>query len=155
MLVVARDTGAPVAFTRVVYAADGSDAGIFCLKAPGLKALVEDALGSQVVDDLAPADREYIVRKTQPSTLFGTNLEARLVAKGIDTVLVTGCTTSGCVRASVIDPMSYNFRTIVLTDGVGECALAPHKANLFDMEQKSADLKTAEEVAKKITELVQ
>ena len=77
------------------------------------------------------------------------------MAKGIDTVLVTGCTTSGCVRASVIDPMSYNFRTIVLTDGVGECALAPHKANLFDMGQKSANLKAAEEVAAKITELVQ
>ncbi|MEE2760147.1 MAG: isochorismatase family protein [Pseudomonadota bacterium] len=155
LLAVARNTSIPVAFTRVVYAADGSDTGIFCLKAPGLKALVEDASSSQVVDDLAPAEGEYIVRKTQPSAFFGTNLAAWLVAKGVDTVLVTGCTTSGCVRASVIDSMSYNFQTIVVTDGVGDRALAPHEANLFDMEQKYADLMTAEEVATKITESVQ
>ena len=62
-------------------------------------------------------------------------------------MLVTGCTTSGCVRASVIDSMSYNFRTIVVSDCVGDRALGPHKANLFDMEQKYADLMTAAEVA--------
>jgi maleamate amidohydrolase len=113
--------------------------------------LIEDAPGSQVVDDLAPGPGEHVIRKTQPSAFFGTNLAAWLVAKSVDTVLVTGCTTSGCVRASVIDSMSYNFRTIVVTDGVGDRAMAPHEANLFDMEQKYADLMTAEEVAAKIT----
>ena len=77
------------------------------------------------------------------------------MAKAVDTLLVTGCTTSGCVRASVIDSMSYNFRTIVVTDAVGDRAMAPHEANLFDMEQKYADLMTAEEVASKITQRVQ
>ncbi len=152
LLATARSAQIPVAFTRVVYADDASDAGVFCLKAPGLAALTEDAPGSQVVVDLTPGPGEYIVRKTQPSAFFGTNLTAWLVAKSVDTVLVTGCTTSGCVRASVIDSMSYNFRTIVVTDGVGDRAMAPHEANLFDMEQKYADLMTAEEVATKITE---
>ena len=155
LLATARDAGIPVAYTRVVYADDGSDAGVFCLKAPGLTDLTEDAPGSQVVDDLTPVQGEYIIRKTQPSAFFGTNLAAWLVAKSVDTVLVTGCTTSGCIRASVIDSMSYNFRTVVVTDGVGDRAMAPHEANLFDMEQKYADLMTAEEVSAKLTELAQ
>jgi len=155
LLATARSAQIPVAFTRVVYADDASDAGVFCLKAPGLAALTEDAPGSQVVDDLTPGPGEYVIRKTQPSAFFGTNLAAWLVAKSVDTVLVTGCTTSGCVRASVIDSMSYNFRTIVVSDGVGDRAMAPHEANLFDMEQKYADLMTAEAVAAKITDLAQ
>ena len=145
-----RNAGIPVAFTRVVYADDGADNGVFCMKAPGLKDLTEDALGSQIVNDLAPVDGEYITRKTQPSAFFGTSLQSWLTVKHVDTVLVTGCTTSGCVRASVIDSMSYNFKTIVVTDCVGDRAIGPHEANLFDMEQKYADLMTSSEVIKRI-----
>ena len=85
LLATARVAGIPVAFTRVVYADDASDAGVFCLKAPGLKALTENAPESQVVDDLTPAAGEYVIRKTQPSAFFGTNLAAWLVAKAVDT----------------------------------------------------------------------
>ena len=150
LLTECRNAGIPVAFTRVVYADDGADNGVFCMKAPGLKDLTEDALGSQIVSDLAPVDGEYITRKTQPSAFFGTSLQSWLTAKRVDTVLVTGCTTSGCVRASVIDSMSYNFKTIVVTDCVGDRAIGPHEANLFDMEQKYADLMTSSEVIKRI-----
>lgn len=146
LLAEIRALGLPIAFTRVVYADDGSDAGVFTLKAPALTQLTEHAYGSQVVDLLKPVDGEYIVRKTQPSAFFGTSLTAWLVSKGVDTVIVTGCTTSGCVRASVIDSMSYNFRTVVATDCVGDRALGPHEANLFDMEQKYADLMTSSEI---------
>ena len=146
LLAEARALGLPIAFTRVVYADDGSDAGVFTLKAPTLKNLTEESFGSQVVDRLRPWDGEYIVRKTQPSAFFGTNLTAWLVSKSVDTVIVTGCTTSGCVRASVIDSMSYNFKTVVASDCVGDRALAPHEANLFDMEQKYADLMTSSEI---------
>ena len=142
----ARSLGLPIAYTRVVYADDGSDAGVFTLKAPALTQLTENAFGSQVVDQLAPREGEYIVRKTQPSAFFGTNLTAWFVSKGVDTVIVAGCTTSGCVRASVIDSMSYNFRTVVASDCVGDRALGPHDANLFDMEQKYADLMTSSEI---------
>ena len=109
---------------------------------------------SQIVDQLKPLDGEYIVRKTQPSAFFGTNLTAWYVSKGVDTVIVTGCTTSGCVRASVIDSMSYNFKTVVATDCVGDRALGPHEANLFDMEQKYADLMTSSEISAVLNERV-
>ena len=146
LLEACRSKGVPVAFTRVVYASDGSDAGIFTLKAPALKTLTEDADGAQIVPELAPRDGEYIVRKTQASAFFGTDLIGWLTLNGVDTVLVTGCTTSGCVRASVVDSVSYNFRTVVVTDCVGDRAQGPHEANLFDMGQKYADLMTADEV---------
>ena len=146
LLQCARAQRLPIVFTRVVYAEDGSDAGVFCLKAPGLAALTERAPASQVVPELEPLNGEHIIRKTQPSAFFGTDLSGWLASKGVDTVLVTGCTTSGCVRASVVDSMSYNFRTIVVTDCVGDRAIAPHEANLFDMGQKYADLMTSAEV---------
>ncbi len=136
----------PVAFTRVVYADDGSDAGVFCLKAPGLLKLTETSPLSQIVSELAPRPGEYVLRKTQPSAFFGTNFANWLISKAVDTLFVTGCTTSGCVRATVIDSMSYNFRTIVVTDGVGDRAIGPHEANLFDMGQKYADLVSAGDV---------
>ncbi len=146
LLAKARQASLPVAFTRVVYAADGSDAGVFCLKVPALRSLTEDAPESQVVSDLAPARGEHVVCRIQPSAFFGTGLAEKLVAHHVDTVLVAGCTTSGCVRASVVDSMSHNFRTVVVTDCVGDRAEAPHQASLFDMGQKYADLMTSDEV---------
>lgn len=141
-----RRLGLPVAYTRVVYADDGSDRGVFCLKAPTLATLTEDNPASHVVPELAPRPGEYIVRKQQASAFFGTALHGWLTMRSVDTVVHTGCTTSGCVRASVIDSLSYNYRTIVATDCVGDRALGPHEANLFDMGQKYADLMTREEI---------
>ncbi len=153
LLAGARDAALPIAFTRVVYAEDGSDAGIFCLKVPTLKTLIESAAASQVVPELEPRPGEYVVRKRQPSAFFATELAGWLVMQGVDTVLVAGCTTSGCVRASVLDSMSYNFRTSVVSDCVGDRALGPHRANLFDMEQKYADLMSADQVLSAIARL--
>ena len=141
-----RAAGVPVAYTRVVYADDGSDTGVFCLKAPKLAGLTENAPASQIVDVLKPSSGDYIVRKTQPSAFFGTGFSGWLIGKGVDTLIVTGCTTSGCIRATVVDSMSNNFRTIVVTDCVGDRASGPHRANLFDMEQKYADLMTSEQI---------
>ena len=146
LLAFARAEKLPIATTRVVYADDGSDTGVFCIKAPGLKALTEDAPASKIVDQLTPINGEYVVRKTQPSGFFGTDLAEWYQNQGVDTVLITGCTTSGCIRPSVIDAMSHNFKTVVVTDCVGDRAIGPHEANLFDMGQKYADLMTAAEV---------
>ncbi len=154
LLAVARERGLPVAYTRVVYADDGADAGVFCQKAKGLERLTEHAPASQIVAALAPRAGELIVRKTQPSAFFNTMLAPWLSGKGVDTVIVTGCTTSGCVRASVVDSLSHNFRTVVATDGVGDRALGPHEANLFDMGQKYADLMTCAEIAVRIRQAV-
>ncbi|MFN3890605.1 MAG: isochorismatase family protein [Beijerinckiaceae bacterium] len=153
LLDVARERRVPVCFTRVVYAEDGSDAGVFCLKAPKLASLTETSFASQVVDDLAPIEGEYVLRKTQPSAFFGTDLAPWLIRRRVDTVIVTGATTSGCVRASVVDAMSYNFRTIVVSNGVGDRATGPHEANLFDMRQKYADLMTSDDVIARLRAL--
>ena len=135
----------PVAYSRAVFADDGSDAGVFGMKVPGLKRLTNDADISQVVPELAPEPGEYVVCKTGPSAFFGTSLPTWLMAQGVDSVVVTGATTSGCVRASVVDSISYSYRTVVVTDCCGDRALEPHEANLFDMGQKYADLLTADE----------
>lgn len=145
LLAEMRALGLPVAYTRAVFADDGSDAGVFGMKVPALKRLTDSADISQIVPELTPVHGEYVVRKTGPSAFFGTSLASWLNAKGVDTLMVTGATTSGCVRASVIDSISYNYRTTVVTDCCGDRALEPHEANLFDMGQKYADLMTASE----------
>lgn len=147
LLAFFREARLPVVFTRIVYADDGADAGMWCRKVPRLRDLTEKAWASQVVDALAPGDGELVIRKTQASAFFGTHLAAHLVAKGVDTIVLSGCTTSGCIRASAIDAMSMNYRVTVARDCVGDRALGPHDANLFDMGQKYADLLTGAEIA--------
>lgn len=136
----------PVAFTRVVYARDGSDAGVFGRKVPSLLMLTEDHPAGQIVPELRPRENELMVRKTQASAFFGTGLAPWLVHQGADTLVVAGCTTSGCVRASVVDAIAHNFRPIVAEDCVGDRALGPHQANLFDMAQKYADVMQRDEI---------
>lgn len=135
-----RKRGLPVVFTRIAYAEDGSDAGLWTEKLPGLRTLTHAAAGSRVVADLAPLPGERVLTKTQASAFFGTDLAAWLIHRRVDSLVVTGCTTSGCVRASVVDAMSWGFRPIVLEDAVGDRAPGPHDANLFDMRQKYADV---------------
>ena len=146
LLAFFRETNRFVAFTRIVYADDGSDAGIWCQKVPRLKTLTETARDSHVVTDLEPRAGELIVRKTQASAFFATPLAGVLLSRGIDTLVIAGCTTSGCIRATVIDAMSWNFRPVVASDCVGDRALGPHDANLFDIGQKYADLMKASEI---------
>ncbi|MEQ8450124.1 MAG: isochorismatase family protein [Nitratireductor sp.] len=146
LLAHARARGLPVIFTRIVYAQDGSDAGLWCEKVPRLRELTETAAASQVVGELTPQAGELIIRKTQASAFFDTTLAAQLAYRGIDSLVMVGCTTSGCVRASAIDAMSSNIRTVVVSDCVGDRALEPHAANLFDIGQKYADLISAGQV---------
>ena len=129
-----------MAHTRIVFADDDADANVFTLKVPGLLGLKETDPASAIVPALAPAAGERVVRKTVPSAFFGTGLAAWLTGHGVGSLLVAGCTTSGCVRASVVDAMSHGFRPLVLEDCVGDRALGPHDANLFDMAQKNADV---------------
>ena len=141
-----RSQALPVAHSRVVYAEDGSDSGVFTLKAPALRMLTEHHPAGQIVPELTPQAGELIVRKTQASAFFNTGLSAWLTQRRVDTVVITGCTTSGCVRATVVDALSHNYRPIVATDCVGDRAMAPHEANLFDMGQKYADLMSRDEI---------
>lgn len=140
LLAQARQRQWPIVHTRVVYQDDGADANIFALKVPPILALREDASESQIVPQLQPVAGELVLRKTSPSAFFGTSLAAWLSLRGIRTLLIAGCTTSGCVRASVVDAMCHGFRPLVVTDCVGDRSLQAHDANLFDMNQKYATL---------------
>jgi maleamate amidohydrolase len=138
LLAQARERGWPVAHSRIVFADSGADANVFALKVPGLLVLQEEAPASAIVPQLAPREDELVVRKTEPSAFFGTGLAAWLTQRGVRTLLIAGATTSGCVRASVVDAMSHGFRPLVVEDCVGDRATGPHQANLFDMRQKYA-----------------
>jgi nicotinamidase-related amidase len=113
-------------------------------------------LGSDLaaLDPRLPAGpQDTLVIKKYASAFFGTSLAATLTAAGVDTVLVAGATTSGCVRASVVDALQYGFRPIVLSDAVADRAEGPHQANLFDMGSKYADLASTEDVLAYLQEL--
>lgn len=146
VLAAFRDKGLPIVFTRIVYAEDGSDAGVWCEKAPRLRELKESNPASHVIDILKPRSGEHVLCKTQPSAFFDTNLGSILRGKNVDAVAVVGATTSGCVRATVVDAISGNFRPTVISDCVGDRAQGPHEANLFDIEQKYANLITSKDV---------
>jgi maleamate amidohydrolase len=130
----------PVAHTRVVFAEDGSDINVFAQRIKPLQRMTEDAHSSQIVPFLQPVAGELVVRKQTASAFFNTPLATWLHLQGVDTAVVVGCTTSGCVRATVVDAMQHNFRTVVVSDCVGDRATEPHDANLFDMQQKYADV---------------
>jgi maleamate amidohydrolase len=140
LLAQARARKWPIVHTRVVYQDDGADANIFALKVPTILSLTEKSNGSQIVPQLPPLPGELIVRKNNPSAFFGTSLAGWLSQRGVQTLLIAGCTTSGCVRASVLDAMCHGFRPLVVTDCVGDRSIQAHDANLFDMDQKYAIL---------------
>ena len=145
LLQAARARGWVIAHSRIVYADDGADHSIFALKVPAMLTLKEQAHRSAIVSELAPATGELVVRKTVPSAFFGTPLAQWLTQRGVQTLVVAGAVTSGCVRASVVDAMSWGFRPVVLSDCVGDRAIAPHDASLFDMGQKYAAVMTRDE----------
>jgi maleamate amidohydrolase len=138
LLKAARERNWSIAHSRIVFADDDADSNIFTIKVPGMLTLKENDINSAIVPELTPAAGELVVRKTVPSAFFGTSLAAWLTQRGVQTLVVAGAVTSGCIRASVVDAMSWGFRPVVVSDCVGDRALAPHDANLFDMEQKYA-----------------
>lgn len=146
LLHAAREMRWPVAHSRVVYADDDSDANVFSLKVPGMLTLKEHAHDSAIVPQLAPLPGELVVRKNVPSAFFGTSLAAWLAMRGVRTLVVAGAVTSGCVRASVVDAMQCGYRPVVLSYCVGDRALGPHDANLFDMAQKYAAVMSSDEL---------
>jgi maleamate amidohydrolase len=140
LLEVARQSGLAIAHSRIVFSDDEADRNIFACKVPSLLALTETDPASQFVPSLAPRPGELVVRKNVPSAFFGTALAPWLTQRGIRTLAVAGCVTSGCVRASVVDAMSFGFRPAVISDCVGDRAEEPHASNLFDMGQKYASI---------------
>jgi maleamate amidohydrolase len=136
----AREAGVPVFYTNVVYHSGGVDGGIFFRKVPALEAFVAgNPLGAWPAG-LEPAVDEIVISKQYPSAFFGTSLAATLTSAGIDTLIITGLTTSGCIRATCIDTVSHGFIPVVVSEACGDRHEAPHEANLFDMNAKYADV---------------
>jgi nicotinamidase-related amidase len=137
----------PVVFTRIVTRhPDGADLGAWVEKASTLMELAEGTEWVEIDDRLHVQDNDYVLEKKQASAFHETELDSMLAAWGVDTAIVTGCTTSGCVRATVVDACSHGYRTIVPKESVGDRAPEPHEANLFDMHKKYADIRPVTEV---------
>jgi nicotinamidase-related amidase len=145
LLEAARNRQLPVAFTTVEYDEGFRDAGVFIKKVPSLSVLRKGTPMVEVDDRLTPRADEHVLVKKYASAFFGTSLAATLTAAGVDTLLITGCTTSGCVRASAVDACQNGFRTIVVRECVGDRAEPPHLANLFDIDAKYGDVVSLEE----------
>jgi nicotinamidase-related amidase len=145
LLAAVRSLDVPIAFTTVAYDEGFRDAGVFIKKVPSLSVLKKDSPLIEVDDRLAPLPREHVLVKKYASAFFGTPLAATLTAAGTDTLIIAGCTTSGCVRASAVDGCQHGFRTIVVRECVGDRAPEPHEANLFDIDAKYGDVVTLAE----------
>ena len=143
---LARDTGIPVVFTRVSYRPDGLDGGLFYKKVPALSAFVEGSQLAGFADDLRPLAADLVVTKQYASAFSGTSLAAALMSMGIDTIVVTGVSTSGCVRATATDGIQLGFRPLVVRDATGDRSESIHEANLFDLGAKYADVVASDEV---------
>ncbi|MBX3059851.1 MAG: isochorismatase family protein, partial [Anaerolineae bacterium] len=130
LLLLARQADVPVIFTRVIYSRSGRDGGIFVQKVPLLRRMVEGEPLADIVPELPRAPDDVIINKQYASAFFGTSLAAMLTSLGVDTLIVTGCSTSGCVRATAVDGMQHGFRVIVPRQCVGDRHPDPHNANL-------------------------
>lgn len=139
-----RSAGLPVVFTYVGYRTDGHDGGLFYRKVPALRLFAEgaDPHYGAPPEPLRPRPEDITLTKQYPSAFFGTPLASTLRSLGVDGVMVTGTSTSGCVRATALDALCHGFGPIVVTDGVGDRDPEPHRANLFDLEAKYAELLT-------------
>ena len=138
----ARAAGVPIFWTKVTY--DAQAHLVFHRKVPSL-ALFATELGD-FPDGVAPLAGERVIEKTHASAFFGTPLAAELTAAGVDTVVVTGFSTSGCVRASALDAVQHDFVPLVVREACGDRDPRPHEAALFDLVQKYADVVSEAEV---------
>ena len=140
LIETAREARVPVVFTRVSYGASGADGGLFYRKVPALKAYLPGNPLGDFPSGFGPRDDEVLVTKQYASAFFGTSLAATLNAMRIDTVVIGGFSTSGCVRATALDALQHGFIPYVVRDACGDRAEGPHDASLFDLQAKYAEV---------------
>lgn len=136
----ARRGGKPVIYTNVVYQPGGSDGGLFYRKIPVLKVFDQGSPLGAFPPQLAPGEGEQVVTKQYPSAFFATGLADYLHGRGVDTIIMCGFSTSGCVRASALDALQYGFAPFVVREGCADRHAEPHEANLFDLQAKYAEV---------------
>ncbi|GAB1511221.1 isochorismatase family protein [Actinophytocola sp. KF-1] len=141
VLAAARAHGVPVLHTRVAFGPGGVDGGVFVRKVPALRHLFDGGgpLG-ELMPEVAPAAGELVLVKQYASAFFGTTLASTLLAQGVDTVVLVGVSTSGCVRASAVDAIQHGFVPLVVRDAVGDRTERTQAANLYDLQAKYAEV---------------
>lgn len=149
LLAAFRERGLPVLFTTVVYHSD-DQAKVFRARIPALNCLTPDSEWVKVDPALQPQTGELIIEKQWASSFYGTELDQHLKAMNVDTLIVTGLTTSGCVRATVVDGLQHDYVVIVAEEAVGDRNAQAHAANLFDMHAKYADVVKVDDVLQQL-----
>lgn len=140
LLDVARAKGIPVVFTTIGFESNLKDGSLWLQKAPGLAELQVGGEWVEIDPRLERGEDEVVILKKGASAFFGTNLPSVLVSQGVDTIVLCGATTSGCIRATAVDLLQYGYPTLVPRECVGDRAQAPHEANLIDIQAKYADV---------------
>jgi maleamate amidohydrolase len=146
LLDIAHERGIPVIFSTVIYEEeDIKDAGIWALKQSGARTLTAGSEAVKVDQRLQMQPKDILLAKKYASCFFGTDLVPRLNARRVDTLIITGCTTSGCVRATAVDAVQNGFRPMVVREAVGDRSAAAHEQSLFDLNAKYADVVSLDE----------
>ncbi len=145
LLDAVRAKGLPVVFTTIGYDPSLKDGGLWLQKVPSLGDLQVGGRWVEIDPRLEPRPDETVVLKKGASAFFGTNLASILISQAVDSVILCGATTSGCIRASAIDLLQYGYPTLVPRECVADRAQAPHEANLFDIQAKYADVVSLDE----------
>ena len=153
LLEAARAAGIPVIHTKVMYHPSGADGGWFVRKVPALRNLVAGEPLAEIDPKVAPLAEEVVIVKQYPSPFFGTPLAPMLATLGVDTLILAGCSTSGCVRAGALDGVQHGYRVIVPRECVGDRHDGPHDANLFDINAKYGDVVGRDEVIQYLANL--
>jgi maleamate amidohydrolase len=147
VLNAARVAGLPVLYSTIAYdAEDARDGGLWTVKIPALGALQAGGAAAEIDPRLGRRDDEPVITKKFASCFFATDLADRLRRAGVDTLIITGCTTSGCVRATAVDAMQHGFRPIVVREAVGDRLAAAHEQSLIDLQAKYADVESVDDV---------
>jgi len=150
-----RSGGLPIVFTTVCYDDFGKQAAsVFIEKVPALLVLEPGSPWVEIDPRIAPAAGEPVLSKYFASAFFGTTLASLLASAGCDTVVVTGASTSGCVRATALDALQHGYRVVVPREAVGDRSQAAHEANLYDLDTKYADVVSVEDVLALASEVV-
>ena len=140
LLDAAREKGLPVIYTTIGFEPSLKDGGLWMQKVPALGVLQVGSTWVDIDPRLGPREDETVILKKGASGFFGTNLASVLISQAVDSVILCGATTSGCIRATAIDLLQYGYPTLVPRECVGDRAQAPHDANLFDIQAKYADV---------------
>lgn len=151
LLAAARLHGAPIYYTYMGYDAENPDAGIWGLKAPTLVENVRGSWGCEIDPLIAPQDGDTVMDKQAASSFFGTGLDEKLAEAGVDTVIVVGTSLSGCVRATVVDALSYGYRPIVPRECVADASAPSMAASMQDIDTKYGDVVSVDEAVAALT----